>query len=87
MASFSSLCGSCVPSAGSSIPACSASIRTVSVNPSPSTFITNEIASPPSPHPKHLKMPIPGFTLNDGVFSLWNGQRPLKLVPAFLRRT
>src|SRR4029450_6839543 len=32
-------------------------------------------------------MPRSGFTVKDGVFSWWNGQRPLKLRPAFLRAT
>jgi hypothetical protein len=28
-----------------------------------------------------------GLTVNDGVFSAWNGQRPLKIVPARLSAT
>src|SRR5690554_3368400 len=57
---------------------------------------TNEICScsmrkftafPPLPHPKHLKIPLCGATVNDGVFSLWNGQLPMKFIPLFLRLT
>ena len=30
-------------------------------------------------------MPLAGETVNDGVFSLWNGQCPMKFTPLFLR--
>src|SRR2546426_10140534 len=43
--------------------------------------------SPPSPQPKHFQVSRPGVTTNDGVFSLWNGHSPLKVVPAFLSCT
>jgi hypothetical protein len=36
---------------------------------------------PPLPQPKHLKIPLAGETVKDGVFSLWNGQRPSRLTP------
>jgi hypothetical protein len=39
--------------------------------------------SPPSPQPKHFQESRLGVTVNDGVFSPWNGHRPLKVVPAF----
>ena len=38
--------------------------------------------SPPFPQPKHFHESRAGVTTNDGVFSPWNGQRPLKVVPA-----
>jgi hypothetical protein len=34
-----------------------------------SSFSTNEIASPPSPQPKHLYVPRAGDTVKLGVFS------------------
>ena len=36
-------------------------------------------------HPKHLKICFVGETINDGVFSQWNGQHAEKLLPALLR--
>src|SRR5690348_10077900 len=39
--------------------------------------------SPPAPHPKHLKKPLSRLTVNDGVFSWWNGHRPFHEAPAF----
>ena len=42
---------------------------------------------PPFPQPKHLKIPFDGETVNDGVFSLWNGHRPNRLTPRFLSGT
>jgi len=44
----------------------------LSIAPTKSTcsiFSTNEIASPPSPHPKHLNVPRAGDTVKLGVFS------------------
>jgi len=38
--------------------------------------------SPPRPQPKHFQLSRAGVTVNDGVFSPWNGHRPLKLAPA-----
>jgi hypothetical protein len=32
--------------------------------------------------PKHLKICLVGDTINDGVFSQWNGQHAEKLLPA-----
>ena len=37
------------------------------------------------PHPKHLKICFVGETINDGVFSPWNGQHAQKLLPFLLR--
>src|SRR5690606_21438988 len=42
---------------------------------------------PPAPHPKQWKMPSWGLTWKEGVFSSWNGHRPLKLRPAGLSAT
>jgi hypothetical protein len=42
---------------------------------------------PPFPQPKHLKMPLAGETVNDGVFSLWKGHNPSMLTPLRLRVT
>jgi hypothetical protein len=39
------------------------------------------------PHPKHLKICFVGETMNDGVFSQWNGQHAEKLLPALLSGT
>jgi hypothetical protein len=47
--------------------------------------MTNATASPPSPHPKQWNVPWLGRTLNDGLFSSWNGQRPFS-APAPARR-
>ncbi len=38
---------------------------------------TNLKTSPPTPQPKQWKKPLSRLTWNDGVFSPWNGQRPL----------
>ena len=43
--------------------------------------------SPPSPQPKHFQLSRDGVTTNEGVFSPWKGQSPLKDCPAFLRGT
>ena len=43
--------------------------------------------SPPRPQPKHFHVSRVGVTVNEGVFSPWKGQRPLKVVPAFLSGT
>ncbi len=45
------------------------------------------IASPPSPHPKHLNVPRAGETVKLGVFSWWKGQSPLYALPDLRRRT
>lgn len=36
------------------------------------------------PQPKHLKICLAGETIKEGVFSLWKGQHPAKLLPALL---
>ena len=46
-----------------------------------SIFITKSIAEPPSLHPKQWNVPCEGRTLNDGVFSSWNGHRPFSDPP------
>ncbi len=43
--------------------------------------------SPPSPQPKQCQLSRAGVTTNEGVFSPWNGHRPLKVVPALRRET
>src|SRR5258708_5466474 len=42
----------------------------------------NAYASPPKEHPKQCRLCLSGETINDGVFSLWNGQFALKFFPA-----
>ena len=51
-----------------------------------SICITKSITPPPSPQPKQWKLPCDGRTVNDGVFSSWNGQRPFS-EPAPARRS
>src|SRR5829696_6506780 len=43
--------------------------------------------SPPSPQLKHFQESRAGVTVNDGVFSPWNGQSPLNVEPAFFSWT
>jgi hypothetical protein len=43
--------------------------------------------SPPRPQPKHFHVSRAGVTVNEGVFSLWNGHRPLNDAPALRRLT
>src|SRR5215212_1514607 len=71
----------------SSMPALAARAFSASGNDRPSRFITKLKTSPPSPQPKHFHESRAGVTVNDGVFSPWNGQRPLYVVPAFLSWT
>jgi len=52
-----------------------------------SCSIANLKTSPPTPQPKQWKAPRSGFTLKLGVFSWWNGHRPLYDVPIFLSWT
>ena len=42
--------------------------------------------SPPRPQPKHFQLSRAGVTTKLGVFSPWNGQRPLNVVPGLLER-
>src|SRR5438093_538313 len=49
--------------------------------------MTKPKASPPTPQPKQWKMLFRGLTVNDGVFSAWNGQRPFQWDPALRRFT
>ena len=53
----------------------------------PSRCITKLKMSPPEPAPEALPRLAQGVTTNEGVFSPWNGHRPLKVVPAFLSVT
>src|SRR5262245_40470193 len=46
-----------------------------------SIFMRNAMTSPPSPQPKQWKVPWVARTLNDGVFSSWNGHRPFSAPP------
>src|SRR5438477_12065409 len=57
-------------------------MRTASGNATFSCSSRNLKTSPPAPQPKQWKNPLSGLTWNDGVFSEWNGQRPLYVVPA-----
>ena len=43
--------------------------------------------SPPAPHPKQCQRPFAGVTVNDGVFSTWNGQSPTRSLPRRLSFT
>jgi hypothetical protein len=47
----------------------------------------NPTAFPALLHPKHLYIPLAGDTVNEPVFSLWKGQRPIRLAPCFLSVT
>ena len=42
--------------------------------------------APPAPQPKHLNVCREGLTLNDGLFSRWNGQSAMKFAPARFKR-
>src|ERR1035437_1938840 len=53
----------------------------------PSRFITKLKMSPPSPQPKQCQLSRAGVTTKLGVFSPWNGQSPLYVVPAFFSCT
>ena len=44
--------------------------------------ITKSIAFPPALQPKQWNSPFSGLTWKLGVFSSWNGQRPLNSRPA-----
>ena len=68
-------------------PAMRANSRTASGKVSLSWRMMKAKASPPTPQPKHLKMPLRGLTLKDGVFSAWKGQSPFQFSPAGLNRT
>src|SRR3954464_4607186 len=71
----------------SSTPAFAASCFSASTNGTPSRCMTKLKTSPPRPHPKQCQLSRAGVTTNDGVFSPWNGQRPLYVAPAFFRLT
>jgi len=53
----------------------------------PSCSMTKSTAPPPLPQPKQCQTSFEGVTTNEGVFSLWNGQHALKLVPCFFKST
>src|SRR5262245_5972781 len=74
-------------SSGTSTPTSAASWRTASGKERFSIRIRKVIAVPPASQPKHLKLCRSAFTTNEGVFSAWNGQRPLWLRPAGFRPT
>ena len=41
------------------------------------TFMRKEKAFPPSPQPKQWYICFSALTVNEGVFSLWNGHNPI----------
>jgi len=50
----------------------------------PSRFITKEMTSPPVLQaPKQCQLWRSGETMNEGVFSAWNGQGALSVRPTF----
>src|SRR5262245_16049165 len=63
------------------MPALPASRSTDSRNVRCSASIRNLMASPPAPQPWQKYTFRAGDTVNDGVFSSWNGHRPLRLPP------
>ncbi len=65
--------------------ALAASRSTASVKPRLSILRTNAITSPPSAHEKQYQSPRAGVTLNEGVFSSWNGHSPFIDPPPALR--
>jgi len=64
-----------------------ASILAASGKEIPWYFIIKDKAFPPALHPKQWKICLSAFTEKEGVFSEWNGQRPKKFLPDFLRIT
>jgi len=68
-------------SSGTGRPKRDATRRTASGNGCDSIRITKANTSPCSPQPKQWKKPRSSLTVNDGVFSAWNGQSPTKLRP------
>src|ERR1700733_7930532 len=67
------------------MPALFASRSTASVKPRLSIRCTNLMTSPPSEQEKQYQRPRLGVTLNEGVFSSWNGHSPLSASPPALR--
>src|SRR2546421_4714942 len=63
------------------MPARAASRSTASTNVRWSVSMTNRIASPPAPQPWQKYRLRVAETVNDGVFSSWNGHSPLRLPP------
>ena len=72
---------------GTGTPKRRASISIASGKLTRSRSITNLKTSPPSPQPKQWKAAGSWRTLNEGVFSWWNGHRPFQEVPSFLSAT
>ena len=70
-------CGEANCALGASMPSFWAMRRTASGKVMFSIFWTNEKTSPLVPQPKQWKNWRPAWTLKEGVFSLWKGQRPL----------
>ena len=75
------------PSSTISMRARSASRRTASGNSRFCVFMRKPNASPPSPQPKQCHSCVAGSTLNDAVFSPWNGHRPQNRRPFWRRGT
>ena len=65
-----------VAGSGAGTPLRCARWRTASGKSSRSWSSMNLMTSPPTPQPKQWKKPLSACTLNEGVFSVWNGQRP-----------
>src|SRR5438874_190388 len=63
------------------MPARAANRSTASTNVRWSVSITNRIASPPAPQPWQKYRLRDDETVNDGVFSSWNGHSPFRLPP------
>ena len=78
---------SLAPWAETSTPAFSARRLRASRKSSPSRFMTKVKMSPCSPQPKQCHDSRSGLTVNEGVFSTWNGHRPFQVVPARLSWT
>src|SRR3546814_14275131 len=49
--------------------------------------MTKPITSPWAPQPKQWKKPLSSLTVNDGLFALWNGNRPGNSRPRLSSRT
>ena len=69
------------------MPARAASRLRASGKVRPSRFMTKLKMSPPSPQPKQCQLSRAGVTTKLGVFSPWNGQSPLYVVPALRSST
>src|SRR5262245_9739409 len=87
VACFSALRRSSGELTGTSRPASRASRSTASGKGKPSLRMTKPTTSPWAPQPKQWKKFLSSLTVNEGVFSLWKGQRPVCSRPRFCSRT